>query len=113
MSIVEGLVLVDLGLVPERFRGTGDDPEQDAVEHREPEKDQERIVLRSVADAGLDPRVGDGDLDSSGRPAERLQPERDIDGQIAAGAVSEDPAAQREADVVRQRHPAVDLAPPR
>src|SRR5215203_28739 len=110
--VVEGLVLVDLRLVLKRFRGTGDDPEQDAVEHGEPDEDQERVALRPVSDAGLDPRVGDRDLDSSRRPPERLQPKRNIDGQIAAGAVGEDPAAQREADVVRQRHPAVDLAPP-
>jgi hypothetical protein len=111
--VVERLVLVDLRLVPERLRRAGDDPEQDAVEHGEPQEDQERVVLGPIADAGLDPRVGDRDLDGTRRPPERLQPERDVDGQVAARTVRDHPAAQRETDVVRERHPAVDLAPSR
>ncbi len=111
--VVERLVLVHLGLVPKRLRRPGDDPEENAVEHCEREEDEERVVLRPVADAGLDSRIGDRDLHGARRPAERLEPERDVDGQVAAGTVSDDPPAQREPDVVRERHPAVDLAPPR
>ena len=83
-GVMERLVLVHLGLMAQGSRGTGDDPEHDPVEDGETHEDQHRVVVRPPANARLDLRVRDGDLDCACRMAARLEPQRHVD--VEAGA---------------------------
>ena len=73
-----GVLLELLGPPSQLARRARDQPEEDGVEHREPDHEHEVEPVRVVCDRGRDGRVGDVELKCASRRARALRPDRRV-----------------------------------